>query len=144
MSRLDKSPTTEDLAEEEFRDPRAGKRTQLPEKLTQLRQKLGHKAKQGRPNAPYNAHQVRNRILDRSAERRWLPRPQCPSASDSPFLSAASWTPISNRQPRPQHGPQFAGVGNSNGLVDRIFDIRGLGLPRFRGHLRYAASAFSS
>jgi RNA-directed DNA polymerase len=43
---LDKSPTTEVLAEEEFRDPRAGKRTQLPEKLTQLRQKLGRKAKQ--------------------------------------------------------------------------------------------------
>ena len=45
MSRLDKSPTTEELAEE-FRDPRAGKRAKLPEKLTQLRQKLGHKAKQ--------------------------------------------------------------------------------------------------
>jgi RNA-directed DNA polymerase len=43
---LDKRPTTEDLVEEEFRDPRAGKRTALPEKLTQLRQKLGHKAKQ--------------------------------------------------------------------------------------------------
>ncbi len=49
--------------------------------------------------------------------------------SHSPFLSAASWTPISNRQPRPQHGPQFAGVGNSNGLVDRIFDIRGCPAP---------------
>lgn len=45
MSRLDKDPTTEELAEE-FRDPRAGKRARLPEKLTQLRQKLGHKAKQ--------------------------------------------------------------------------------------------------
>ncbi len=45
MSRLDHSPTTEELAEE-FRDPRAGKRAKLPEKLTQLRQKLGHKAKQ--------------------------------------------------------------------------------------------------
>ena len=43
---MDKSPTTEDLAEEEFRDPRAGKRARLPEKLTQLRQKLGRKAKQ--------------------------------------------------------------------------------------------------
>jgi len=43
---LDKSPTTEELAEEEFRDPRAGKRTTLPESLTRLRQKLGHKAKQ--------------------------------------------------------------------------------------------------
>jgi RNA-directed DNA polymerase len=43
---LDKSPTTEELAEEEFRDPRAGKRAQLPESLTRLRQKLGHKAKQ--------------------------------------------------------------------------------------------------
>jgi RNA-directed DNA polymerase len=43
---LDKSPTTEELAEEEFKDPRAGKRTKLPEKLTQLRQKLGQKAKQ--------------------------------------------------------------------------------------------------
>ncbi len=45
MSRLDKDPTTEELAEE-FRDPRAGKRAKLPEKLTHLRQKLGHKAKQ--------------------------------------------------------------------------------------------------
>jgi RNA-directed DNA polymerase len=43
---LDKRPTTEDLVEEEFRDPRAGKRTTLPESLTRLRQKLGHKAKQ--------------------------------------------------------------------------------------------------
>jgi RNA-directed DNA polymerase len=44
---LDKSPDTEELAEEEFRDPRAGKRTKkLPENLTRLRQKLGHKAKQ--------------------------------------------------------------------------------------------------
>ncbi len=43
---MDKSPTTEDLAEEEFRDPRAGKRAKLPESLTRLRQKLGHKAKQ--------------------------------------------------------------------------------------------------
>jgi hypothetical protein len=43
---LDKSPTTEELAEEEFRDPRAGKRAALPESLTRLRQKLGHKAKQ--------------------------------------------------------------------------------------------------
>ncbi len=43
---MDKSPTTEELAEEEFRDPRAGKRAKLPEKLTRLRQKLGHKAKQ--------------------------------------------------------------------------------------------------
>jgi RNA-directed DNA polymerase len=42
---LDKSPTTEELAEE-FRDPRAGKRAKLPESLTRLRQKLGHKAKQ--------------------------------------------------------------------------------------------------
>jgi RNA-directed DNA polymerase len=43
---LDKRPTTEELAEEEFRDPRAGKRATLPESLTRLRQKLGHKAKQ--------------------------------------------------------------------------------------------------
>ena len=43
---MDKSPTTEELAEEEFRDPRAGKRTTLPEKLISLRQKLGRKAKQ--------------------------------------------------------------------------------------------------
>jgi RNA-directed DNA polymerase len=43
---LDKRPTTEELAEEEFRDPRAGKRAQLPESLTRLRQKLGQKAKQ--------------------------------------------------------------------------------------------------
>jgi RNA-directed DNA polymerase len=42
---LDKSPTTEELAEE-FRGPRAGKRAKLPESLTRLRQKLGHKAKQ--------------------------------------------------------------------------------------------------
>ena len=46
VNRLDKRPTTEDLAAEEFRDPRAGKRTTLPESLTRLRQKLGHKAKQ--------------------------------------------------------------------------------------------------
>ena len=45
VSRLDKSSTTEELAEE-FGDPRAGKRAKLPEKLTQLRQKLGYKAKQ--------------------------------------------------------------------------------------------------
>ncbi len=45
VSRLDKGPTTEQLAAEP-RDPRAGKRAALPEKLTQLRQKLGHKAKQ--------------------------------------------------------------------------------------------------
>jgi hypothetical protein len=37
---LDKRPTTEDLVEEEFRDPRAGKRATLPESLTRLRQKL--------------------------------------------------------------------------------------------------------
>jgi len=43
---LDQRPTTEDLVEEEFRDPRAGKRATLPESLTRLRQKLGHKAKQ--------------------------------------------------------------------------------------------------
>ena len=43
---MDKRPTTEDLVEEEFRDPRAGKRTTVPESLTRLRQKLGHKAKQ--------------------------------------------------------------------------------------------------
>jgi RNA-directed DNA polymerase len=42
---LDKRPATEQPAAEP-RDPRAGKRAALPEKLTQLRQKLGHKAKQ--------------------------------------------------------------------------------------------------
>ena len=45
MSRLDKRPTTEDLGATD-RDPRAGKRAGLPEKLILLRQKLGHKAKQ--------------------------------------------------------------------------------------------------
>lgn len=46
MNRLDQRPTTEELVEEEFRDPRAGKRTALPASLTRLRQKLGRKAKQ--------------------------------------------------------------------------------------------------
>ena len=45
MSRLDESPTTEELGATD-RDPRAGKRAVLPEKLILLRQKLGHKAKQ--------------------------------------------------------------------------------------------------
>ena len=45
MSRLDKSPTTEQPGAT-ARDPRAGKRAALPEKLTSLRQKLGQKAKQ--------------------------------------------------------------------------------------------------
>jgi len=45
MSRLDESPTTEELGATD-RDPRAGKRAALPEKLILLRQKLGHKAKQ--------------------------------------------------------------------------------------------------
>lgn len=45
VSRLDKSPTTGDRAVDD-RDPRAGKRAALPEKLTSLRQKLGDKAKQ--------------------------------------------------------------------------------------------------
>ena len=42
---MDESPTTEDPATTD-RDPRAGKREARPEKLTSLRQKLGHKAKQ--------------------------------------------------------------------------------------------------
>jgi RNA-directed DNA polymerase len=42
---LDRRPTTDQPAAEP-RDPRAGKRAALPETLTQLRQKLGHKAKQ--------------------------------------------------------------------------------------------------
>jgi RNA-directed DNA polymerase len=42
---LDKRPTTEQ-PEAPDRDPRAGKRAAWPEKLTSLRQKLGHKAKQ--------------------------------------------------------------------------------------------------
>ncbi len=42
---MDKRPTTEQ-PEATARDPRAGKRAALPEKLTSLRQKLGHKAKQ--------------------------------------------------------------------------------------------------
>jgi len=45
VSRLGKSPTTEEPGATD-RDPRAGKRAALPEKLTSLRQKLGHKAKQ--------------------------------------------------------------------------------------------------
>ena len=45
MSRLDNRPTTDQPAAEP-RDPRAGKRAALPAKLTQLRQKLGLKAKQ--------------------------------------------------------------------------------------------------
>lgn len=42
---MDKRPTTEE-PEATDRDPRAGKRVAMPEKLTSLRQKLGHKAKQ--------------------------------------------------------------------------------------------------
>lgn len=42
---MDKSPTTEQPGATD-RDPRAGKRVALPAKLTALRQKLGHKAKQ--------------------------------------------------------------------------------------------------
>lgn len=42
---MDKSPTTEEPGASD-RDPRAGKRAALPAKLTALRQKLGHKAKQ--------------------------------------------------------------------------------------------------
>lgn len=42
---MDRRPATDQPAAEP-RDPRAGKRAVLPEKLTQLRQKLGHKAKQ--------------------------------------------------------------------------------------------------
>jgi RNA-directed DNA polymerase len=42
---LDKSPTTEHPGTTDG-DPRAGKRAAVPEKLTSLRQKLGHKAKQ--------------------------------------------------------------------------------------------------
>jgi RNA-directed DNA polymerase len=42
---LDKSPTTEQPGATD-KDPRAGKRAAWPEKLTSLRQKLGHKAKQ--------------------------------------------------------------------------------------------------
>jgi len=42
---LDESPTTGEPGASD-RDPRAGKRRALPEKLTSLRQKLGHKAKQ--------------------------------------------------------------------------------------------------
>jgi len=42
---LDESPTTEQPGAT-ARDPRAGKRGARPEKLTALRQKLGHKAKQ--------------------------------------------------------------------------------------------------
>lgn len=45
VSRLDESPTTEQPATTD-RDPRAGKRAALPEKLISLRRKLGHKAKQ--------------------------------------------------------------------------------------------------
>lgn len=45
MSRLDKSPTTEEPGATD-RDPRAGKSAALPAKLIALRQKLGHKAKQ--------------------------------------------------------------------------------------------------
>ncbi len=45
MSRLDKSPTTEEPGATD-RDPRAGKRAALPGKLITLRQKLGRKAKQ--------------------------------------------------------------------------------------------------
>jgi len=45
VSRLDKSPTTEEPATTD-RDPRAGKRAAMPEKLILLRQKLGQKAKQ--------------------------------------------------------------------------------------------------
>jgi len=42
---LEKNPTTEQPGATD-KDPRAGKRVALPEKLTSLRQKLGHKAKQ--------------------------------------------------------------------------------------------------
>jgi RNA-directed DNA polymerase len=45
VDRLDKRPTTEEPAAID-RDPRAGKRAAMPEKLTSLRQKLGQKAKQ--------------------------------------------------------------------------------------------------
>ena len=45
VSRLDRRPTTE-APTTTHRDPRAGKRVAMPEKLTSLRQKLGHKAKQ--------------------------------------------------------------------------------------------------
>jgi RNA-directed DNA polymerase len=45
VSSLDTRPTTEQPGAID-RDPRAGKRAALPEKLTSLRQKLGHKAKQ--------------------------------------------------------------------------------------------------
>jgi len=45
MSRLEEDPTTEEPGATD-RDPRAGKRAALPEKLILLRQKLGHKAKQ--------------------------------------------------------------------------------------------------
>ena len=45
MSRLDQRPTTGQPGATD-RDPRAGKRAALPEKLILLRQKLGHKAKQ--------------------------------------------------------------------------------------------------
>jgi hypothetical protein len=45
VSRLDQRPTTEQPTTID-RNPRAGKRVALPEKLTSLRQKLGHKAKQ--------------------------------------------------------------------------------------------------